>query len=130
MNCSFELGRIKFNCDFIVCKTLTRPLISGRNFLIWNHVTLRYAEDGKFILDYQQEELIASMNIENKPQLSVANSMTLPGRYLAVVCVYNNLEPDQSGQIYEIEPSQYLNEKYPNLCVIPMIHNVDIHKTE
>ena len=28
-----------------------------------------------------------------------------------------------------IEPSQYLNEKYPNLCIIP-IHNVDIHKTE
>ena len=46
------------------------------------------------------------MNIENKPQLSLANSMTLPGRSLAVVCVCNNLEPDQSGQIYEIEPSQ------------------------
>ena len=27
------------------------------------------------------------------------------------------------------EPSQCLNEKYPNLCIIPMIHNVDIHKT-
>ena len=23
-----------------------------------------------------------------------------------------------------------LNEKYPNLCVIPMIHNVDVHRTE
>ena len=68
------------------------------------------------------------MNIENKPQLSLANSMTLPGRSLLVVCVHNNLEPDQSGQIYEIEPSQYLNEEYPNLCIIPMIHNVD--KTE
>ena len=56
--------------------------------------------------------------------------MTLPGRSLAVVCVHNNLEPDQSGQIYETEPSQYLNEKYPNLCIIPMIHNVDVHKTE
>ena len=42
----------------------------------------------------------------------------------------NNLEPDQSGQIYEIEPSQYLKEEYPNLCIIPMIHNVDVHKTE
>ena len=57
------------------------------------------------------------MNIVNKPELSL-------------VCVSNNLEPDQSGQIYEIEPNQYLNEKYPNLCIIPMIHNVDIHKTE
>ena len=60
----------------------------------------------------------------------MAFSVTLPGRSLAIVCIYNNLDPDQSGHIYEIEPSQYLNEKYPNLCVIPMIHNVDVHKTE
>ena len=44
--------------------------------------------------------------------------------------MYKNLEPDQGEQIYEIEPSQYLKEEYPNLCIIPMIHNVDIHKTE
>ena len=56
--------------------------------------------------------------------------MTLPGRSLAVVCVCNDLEPDQSGQIYEVEQSQLLNDKYPNLCIIPMIHNVDVHKTE
>ena len=23
-----------------------------------------------------------------------------------------------------------LHEKYPNLCVIPMMHNVDVHRTE
>ena len=49
---------------------------------------------------------------------------------MVVVYVHNNLEPDQSGQIYEIEPSQYLKEEYPNLCIIPTIHNVDVHKTE
>ena len=130
VNCSFKLGKIKFNSDFIVCKNLTRPLILGRDFLIQNHVTVQYAENGKCILDYQQQELIALINIENKPQLSLANSMTLPGRSLAVVCLCKNLEPDQSGQIYEIEPSQYLSEEYPNLCIIPMIHNVDVHKTE
>ena len=56
--------------------------------------------------------------------------MTLPGQSLVVIYVHNNLEPDQSGQIYEIEPSQYLKKEYPNLCIIPMIHNVDAHKTE
>ena len=60
----------------------------------------------------------------------MAHSVTLPGRTLAIVCIYNNLVPDQSGYIYEIEPSHNLYEKYPNLCVIPMIHNVDVHKTE
>ena len=68
--------------------------------------------------------------MENKPQLSLAYSITLPGRSLAVVCVCNDLEPEQSGPMYEVEPSQILNDKYPNLCIIPMIHNVDVHKTE
>ena len=40
INCSFELGKVKFNSDFIVCKSLTRPLILGRDFLIQNHVTV------------------------------------------------------------------------------------------
>ena len=70
------------------------------------------------------------MDIGNKPQLSLANSVTLPRRSLIVVCVRHKLEPDQSEQIYEIEPSQCLIEEYPNLCIIPMIHNVDVHKTE
>ena len=46
INCSFELGKIKFNSDFILCKNLTRLLILGRDFLIQNHVTVRYADDG------------------------------------------------------------------------------------
>ena len=87
VNCSFELGKIKFNSDFIVRKKLTRPLILGRDFFIQNHVTVRYADDGKCVLDYQQQELIASMDIGNKPQLSLANSVTLPGRSLIIVCV-------------------------------------------
>ena len=78
INCSFELGKIKFNNDFIVCKNLTRPLVLGKDFLIQNHVTVQYADDGKCVLDYQQQELVASMDIENKPQLSMANSVTLP----------------------------------------------------
>ena len=70
------------------------------------------------------------MDVEDKPQLNLAYSIVLPGRSLAIVCVCNNLNPDQSGQFYEIEPSQSLNEKYPNLCVIPILHNVNAHKTE
>ena len=130
VNCSFELGKIRFISDLIVCRNLTRPLILGRYFLIQNHITVRYANDGKCILDYQQHELVTSIDIEDKPQLNMAHSVTLPGRTLPIVCIYNNLNPDQSGYIYEIEPSHNLYEKYPNLCVIPTIHNVDIHKTE
>ena len=60
----------------------------------------------------------------------MAHFVTIPGRTLAIICVYNNLRPYQSGSIYEIEPSDKLLDKYPNLCIIPMIHNVDVHRTE
>ena len=40
INCSFELGKIRFNSDVIVCRNLTRPLILGRDFLIQNHITV------------------------------------------------------------------------------------------
>ena len=42
----------------------------------------------------------------------------------------SNLNPKQSGSLYEIEPNDAIVEKYPNLCVIPMIHKVDVHRTE
>ena len=129
VNCTFVLGDTTFNCDFIVCKNLTRRLILGRNFLIKNHISVRYSENGKCILDHKQQELVAAVNMEMKPHLSLANSMTLPGRTLAVVYVNNNLSPKQSRQLYEIEPNYLVTNKYPNLYIIPIIHNVDIHKT-
>ena len=127
IHCSFELGKIKFNSNLIVCRNLTRPLILGRDFLLQHHITVSYAADGKCILDYQQQELVASIDIEDKPQVHMTHSMTIPGRTLAIVGVGNNLDPHQSGSLYEIEPSDTINEKYPNLCVIP---NVDVHRTE
>ena len=56
--------------------------------------------------------------------------MALPGRTLAVVHVNNNLKPEQSGQLYKIEPNYLLTNEYPNLYINPMIHNVDIHKVK
>ena len=29
-----------------------------------------------------------------------------------------------------MEPNDTLMDKYPNICVIPMIYNVDVHRTE
>ena len=39
INCSFQLVRIRFNSNLIVCRNLTRPLILGRDFLMQNHIT-------------------------------------------------------------------------------------------
>ena len=45
VNCTFVLGDTTFHCDFIVCKNHTRPLILGRDFLIQNHISVRYSEN-------------------------------------------------------------------------------------
>ena len=130
INCTFELGKSAFTNDFIVCQNLTRPLILGRDFLIKNHVTVRYSENGKCILNYHQEELIATLDITSNPQLRTTTSVLLPKRTLAVIQINSNLEPEQSGQIYDIKPNIMLSEKYPNLYLVPMIHNVDTYVTE
>ena len=130
IHCSFKLGKIKFNSNLIVCRNLTQPLILGRDFLLQHHITVHYAADGKCILDYQQQELVASIDIEDRPQSNMTHSVTIPGRTLAIVCICNTLEPKQSGSLYEIEPCDMLKDKYPDLCIIPMIHNVDVHRTE
>ena len=130
IHCSFELGKITFNNSFIVCRNLTHPLILGRDFLLQHNITVQYAANGKCILDYQQQELIASIDIENKPQLYMTHSVEIPGRTLTIVCIHNDLNPKQSGSLYEIEPNEMIIEKYPSLCIIPTIHNVDVHRTE
>ena len=66
IHCSFEFGKVTFNNNLIVCRNLTRPLILGRDFLLQHNITVRYATDGKCILDYQQQELIASVDLEKR----------------------------------------------------------------
>ena len=81
-------------------------------------------------MDYQQQELITTLDVEDTPQFSLTTSVLLPGRTLAVIQVNSNLESEQSGQIYEIEPNCSLLEEYPNLYIVPMIYIIDVHKTE
>ena len=102
----------------------------GRDFLLQHNITVRDAANGKCILEYQQQELIASIDIEDKPQLYITHTVDIPVRTLAIVCVHNDLHPKQSGSLYEIRPNDMLVEKYPNLCIIPMIHNVDVHRNK
>ena len=56
--------------------------------------------------------------------------MHLPGRTLAVIQINSTLKPEQSGQIYDVKPNNMLSKKYPNLYLVPMIHNMDTYVTE
>ena len=42
----------------------------------------------------------------------------------------NNLTQEQSGHLYENEPNYLLTNEYPNLYIVPTIHNVDLNKSE
>ena len=74
--------------------------------------------------------MVAATDVEIRPYLSLANSISIPGRTLAVVQVNNILTQEQSGHLYEIEPNYLLTNEHPNLCIFPTIHNVDLHKSE
>ena len=110
-----------------MCQNLTRPLILGKDFLMKNQITVCYADNGKCILNFQQEEMVAALDVTNTPQLKTTTSVLLPGRTLAVIQVKSELKPEQTGQIYEVQPNEVLSDKYPNIYVVPMIHNVDTY---
>ena len=127
VNCPLKLGNTTFVNDFIVCQNLARPLILGKDFLMKNHITVRYAENGKCILKFQQEEMVAALDITNAPHLETSTTVCLPGRTLAVIQVKSELKCEQTGQIYEVQPNEELLDRYPNIYVVPMIHNVDTY---
>ena len=130
VNCTLKLGKTTFVNDFIVCQNLTRPLILGKDFLVKNQITVRYAENGKCILNCQQEEMVATIDITNNPQLKTSTTVLLQGRTFAVIQVNSELTPELIGQIYEIQPDQTLCDKYPIIYVVPMIHNADTYIQE
>ena len=70
------------------------------------------------------------MDMEIRPHLSLTDSISLSGRTLAVIHVNNNLTQEQSGHFYEIEPNYLLTNEYPNLYIVPTIHDVDLCKSE
>ena len=76
---TFLLGDTPFEYSFIVCINLTRTLILERDFLVQNHIAVRYSDKGICILDYQQHELVAAVEVEVKPHLILAISVSIPG---------------------------------------------------
>ena len=50
--------------------------------------------------------MVATLDITNIPQLRTSTSVLLPGRTLAVIQVNSELKPEQSGQVYEVQPNE------------------------
>ena len=119
------LGNRTFENNLIVCKHLMRPLILGRDFVYENELKVSYAKNGDCKLEYKNEELVATAEIENELALSLKGGVTIPPRNIVVLNVSNNLKEEDTGQIFNVRPNALLSDDYPQLQIVPSIHKVD-----
>ena len=125
ITCNVTLGNKTFQNDFVVCKHLMRPLILGREFLFENELKVYYSKVGECRLDHKQEELIATVEAQDELTLSLKSRVYIPGRTVAVLNVNSSIQQCDVGQVYNIRANSLLEDEYPQLQIIPTLHEVD-----
>ena len=122
---NITLGNKTFQHDFVVCKHLMRPLILGREFLFKNELEVYYSKTGECRLDYKQEELIATVDLQDELTLSLKSGIHIPGRTVAVLNVNSSVHKNDIGQFYNVRANSLLEDEYPQLQIVPTLHEVD-----
>ena len=118
---NITLGNKTFQHDFVVCKHLMRPLILGRE----NELKVYYSKTGECRLDYKQEELIATVDLQDELTLSLKSGIHIPGRTVAVLNVNSSVHQNYIGQFYNVRANSLLEDEYPQLQIVPTLHKVD-----
>ena len=119
------MGNKKITNNFIICKHLMRPVIIGRDFIYKNDMKTSYYRSGHTKIEFQEEELIASIDEITYPSLSLKGSFFIPPRSLVVVDVKSGVTSDNIGQLFEVVPDAKLQLDFPKLEVLSMLHRVD-----
>ena len=128
--CEFKIGDRGYKTDFVVCKNLTRPCILGIDFLRKQHLA-GWTAEGKFKLISQQEFLVESLEVlMDEPMIYNKQGITVPGRRLAVIKVFIEMDETMDGQMFEVKPIFLLTNELPNLIIMPMLHQVTGEKQE
>ena len=125
MTSNITLGNKTFQHDFVVCKHLMRPLILGREFLFQNELKVYYSKTGECRLDHKQEELVATVNLQDELTLSLKSGIHIPGRTVAVLNVNSSVHQNDIGQFYNVRANSLLEDEYPQLQIVPTLHKVD-----
>ena len=125
ITCNITLGNKTFQHNFVVCKQLMRPLILGREFRFENELKVYYSKTGECRLDYKQEELIATVEVQHELTLSLQSRVYVPGRMVAVLNVDSSIQQYDVGQVYNVRANSLLEDEYPQLQIIPTLHKVD-----
>ena len=123
--CNITLGNKTFQHDFVVCKQLMRPLILGREFLFGNELKVYYSKTGECRLDHKQEELIATVEVQDELTLSLKSGVYIPGRMVGVLNINSSIQQYDVGQVYNVRANSLLEDDYPQLQLIPMLHKED-----
>ena len=125
MTSNITLGNKTFQHDFVVCKHLMRPLILGREFLFKNELKVYYSKTGECRLDHKQEELVATVDLQDELTLSLKSGIHIPGRTVAVLNVNSSVHQNDIGQFYNVRANSLLEDEYPQLQIVPTLHKVD-----
>ena len=84
-----------------------------------------YYRPGHMKIEFQEEELVASIDETTDPFLSLKGSFFIPPRSLVVVYVKSGVTSDNIGQLFKVVPDAKLQLDFPELQVLPMLHQVD-----
>ena len=122
--CDFKLGRQPFSFKFIICRGLSRPCILGLDFLRKYKIGIGWSPNGKFQLDLHQQVLVESVKVYmSGPTLQTRQCITIPSRSLVVLNAKVTIDR-------HVVPNFLLSDEYPELVLIPTVHNVEITKIE
>ena len=129
--CDFKLGKQPFSFKFIVCRGLSRPCILGLDFLRKYKIGIGWSPTGKFQLDLHQQVLVESVKVYmSGPTLQTRQCITIPSRSLMVLNAKATINRHMEGGLHKVVPNFLLSDEYPELVLIPTVHNVEITKLE
>ena len=129
--CDFKLGKQPFSFEFIVCRGLSRPCILGLDFLRKYKIGTGWSPTGKFQLDLHQQVLVESVKVYmSGPTLQTRQCITIPSRSLMVLNAKATIDRHMEGGLHKVVPNFLLSDEYPELVLIPTVHNVEITKLE
>ena len=131
ITCDFKLGKQPFSFEFIVCRGLSRPCILGLDFLRKYKIGIGWSPNRKFQLDLHQQVLVESIKVYmSGPTLQTRQCITIPSRSLMVLNAKATIDKHMEGGLHKVVPNFLLSDEYPELVLIPTVHNVEITKIE
>ena len=131
VTCDFKLGKQPFSFEYIVCRGLSRPCILGLDFLRKYKIGISRSPNGKFQLDLHQQVLVKFIKVYmSGPTLQTRQCIMIPSRSLMVLNAKATIDKHMEGGLHKVVPNFLLSDEYPELVLIPAVHNVEITETQ